>query len=158
MLSSLWSIIDGSVSIFVSLYFLRVSKNQDGILIIGMIINVATLIMFWFFVPESPKWLYSKARYQECQQILTRIAKFNGKDLPSHASVFRLRTKIFENINVSNVEVTATDSKSPLQSIFGDKILRRNQVCMIIVWMGSSFSYYMLNMFVKYLKGDIFTN
>ena len=32
-------------------------------------------------MPESPKWLYEKKRFQECQQALSEMAKVNGTKL-----------------------------------------------------------------------------
>ena len=120
--------------------------------------NIITLILFLVFVPESPKWLYSKGRFEECQDIMIKVAKFNNKPLDAGSLVFKLKNQTLLVENESKEEIVATQSMSPLKLISADRILMRNQVCMIFVWMGSSFSYYMLNMFVKYLKGDIFTN
>ncbi|XP_033117906.1 organic cation transporter protein-like [Anneissia japonica] len=36
-------------------------------------------VPFWWFVVESPRWLLSKNRYKEVEQVFKKIAKFNGK-------------------------------------------------------------------------------
>ncbi|XP_043523646.1 carcinine transporter isoform X2 [Frieseomelitta varia] len=39
-------------------------------------------IVYWWFLPESPRWLLAKGRLGEANDILERLAKVNGKELP----------------------------------------------------------------------------
>lgn len=40
-------------------------------------------IFYWFFLPESPRWLLAKGMFEEALNILEVLAKTNGKELPS---------------------------------------------------------------------------
>ncbi|QQP55598.1 Organic cation transporter 1like, partial [Caligus rogercresseyi] len=42
------------------------------------------LFSYWFFVPESPRWLLSYNRVEEAEVIIQKIAKWNNKDIPDH--------------------------------------------------------------------------
>lgn len=57
--------------------------------ILGLII-VATIAVV--FIPESPKYLISKKKYDEARQVLFKMAKINGKSLTS----FNINDIVFE--------------------------------------------------------------
>ena len=41
-----------------------------------------TLFLDCRVIPESPRWLKENGRLQECRDIVTKIAKKNGKPVP----------------------------------------------------------------------------
>ena len=51
--------------------------------------NFICILMLWFYVPESPKWLYEKKRYSECQEVLILMADKNGVEVPPNGVLLR---------------------------------------------------------------------
>ncbi|XP_013418049.1 solute carrier family 22 member 4 [Lingula anatina] len=43
------------------------------------------LLLFWFYIPESPRWLVTRGRYKEAEEIMQRIARRNKKEMPDFA-------------------------------------------------------------------------
>ena len=43
---------------------------------------VLGLVLFWFFMPESPRWLLSRNKYTEAILVLNKGAKYNRRPLP----------------------------------------------------------------------------
>lgn len=39
--------------------------------------------IYWFFLPESPRWLLAKGKFEEASKILETLASVNGKQLPA---------------------------------------------------------------------------
>lgn len=37
---------------------------------------------YWFVLPESPRWLLSKGKFENASKILEKLAKVNGKEFP----------------------------------------------------------------------------
>ncbi|RWS26291.1 Organic cation transporter 1-like protein [Leptotrombidium deliense] len=58
-------------------------------------VTASILLLYWRFVPESPRWLVTKKRYQEARTVLKYIAKVNKKDIPLN---------FMQNVN--NIETT----------------------------------------------------
>lgn len=52
-------------------------KSMDALMIAMLIINFLLIVIIWYGVPESPKFLYEKQRKEEFIQVLEWIAKVN---------------------------------------------------------------------------------
>ena len=72
--------------IFICIYFWKISKDWR-LLQIPNITLTSVGIVFLFTMPESPRFLISKGRFDRAREVFNRIAVFNG--YPSgHANDF----------------------------------------------------------------------
>jgi hypothetical protein len=63
LMGTIWVVVEGLTSMFATLIIWFVTKNTDTLIWIGLGLNVfGTFVQF--FIPESPKWLYSKKQYR----------------------------------------------------------------------------------------------
>jgi hypothetical protein len=94
------------VALFGCLYFWLIWKNWLGIEILAGVLGVISGIGA-FFMPESPKFLISKHRYDEARDSINRIASFNNQ--PGFFGEFDRevadrRARTFLGLNNSNIE------------------------------------------------------
>jgi hypothetical protein len=56
------------------------AKNTIYIQVVLLVINGVTLTIIVFFMTESPKFLYSNGKYEECRQVLAKIARVTNHE------------------------------------------------------------------------------
>ncbi|XP_012249122.1 carcinine transporter isoform X3 [Bombus vosnesenskii] len=59
--------------------------------------------LYWWLLPESPRWLLAKSRLVEANEVLERLAKVNGKELPASFSQ-KLRQRMMMSRSKSEEE------------------------------------------------------
>ena len=45
----------------------------------SLTLNTIVLIACIFFLPESPRFLYANAFYDDCRKVIAKISRINGK-------------------------------------------------------------------------------
>ncbi|XP_074528438.1 organic cation/carnitine transporter 2-like [Halichoeres trimaculatus] len=90
-------------------YFLRDWKS----LLLAMSIPCLAYIPFWWFIPESPRWLLSQGRVEEAEAIVRRAAKWNKVQAPR---------VIFQGHNVNETKTHPKEQHSVLD------LLRKRQI------------------------------
>lgn len=68
--------------------------------------------IYWFFLPESPRWLLAKGKLDEASEILERLARINNRELPEGFR-HRLKQKMMLQRTLSEEE-RLKKSPSPL--------------------------------------------
>ena len=79
-LGAFWNSMEGIIYIYLTIYFRFISKNWLWPQVFGVCLSFVTITLVYLWIPESPKWLYKKQRYEQCNVVFKRIAKFNGID------------------------------------------------------------------------------
>lgn len=84
----------GELMVLIVAYFFR---NWHIINVSMAAYSIIFVIVIWFFVPESPRYLISMKYYDKALELFRKMARFNGqsaKDLPENSSVLQ---KIMES-------------------------------------------------------------
>jgi hypothetical protein len=77
MVGSFTMFADASILVIIPLYFIFISKDWVPFQLFAVFATFVTLIAT-LIIPESPKYLYSKGKFDEFQKALQSIRKFNG--------------------------------------------------------------------------------
>ncbi|XP_053314946.1 solute carrier family 22 member 7 [Spea bombifrons] len=89
-------------------------------------------IATWWWVPESARWLLTKQDWVSAHRCLSRCAEMNGRP-DFHRKI---------SPEVLQKTVTVECKKYNLWDLVKTRRLRKNTVCLGIMWFGVAFSYY----------------
>ena len=53
-------------------------------IVLTLLTYFSHFLLCFRFLPESPRWLLAKGRFEEALQVLEALAKVNGKVVPSY--------------------------------------------------------------------------
>lgn len=123
---------------------------------LGLITSSVTLIflLYYTFLPESPRWLVSQERYDEAAVIMHHIGKKNGKIQEKSVLVQKLQ-KLGEKMKK---EKTEDGVKNSAMDILRYPQLRKKFIIITICWMADIMAYYGLQLNVSNLAGNEFVN
>lgn len=101
---------------------------------------------YWWFIPESARWLLTKGRKEEAQQIILAAAKENKVSIP---------TDVLENLILpTEQEKKQENEKKPsLLDLFKNANLRRKSFIIFFLWFVNSGAYYGLSWNTSNLGG-----
>ncbi|XP_071115287.1 organic cation transporter protein-like [Haliotis cracherodii] len=120
-------------------YFVRDWQRLQLILSVPTILFVA----YYWLMPESPRWLISKKKYEEADRILRHAAKVNKKSLP---------------FDIFSEDMLEQKTEEPLWRIFAYPNLAVRSLVMIFNWFVVSIGFYGLGLNVANLGGSVYTN
>ncbi|XP_037076674.1 organic cation transporter-like protein, partial [Pollicipes pollicipes] len=116
------------------------------------LIYSAPIVLFcsyWFFLPESPRWLMAVGRNDKAEEVLRNVAKWNGKPFPEE-----LITK--ERSSGSLQEPQAINES--FISVIKSPVLLKRAFILAFQWLVVAMVYYGISMVSTDLGGDVYTN
>jgi len=121
------------------------------------------LASFYWFVPESPRWLMAEGRLDEALKILKDGAKTNGRTLPSDQELLEMMRSINEEEEeeAPPPDQTEMSTGDKVQSVFKEIIIlvatpemRKRTLNIFYSWLIVAMVYYGLSFNTKNLGGD----
>ncbi|XP_018329064.1 organic cation transporter protein isoform X2 [Agrilus planipennis] len=117
-----------------------------------LIISVppAILILYYWILPESPRWLLAMGKTKEVVQVLEKAAKFNNLPLG----------KIKENVEEAarNTTVSSKKKAGNVFHLFKTPVMRKRTLCISFNWISCGFCFYGVAQYMGRLAGNIFIN
>ncbi|KAJ9601405.1 hypothetical protein L9F63_000429, partial [Diploptera punctata] len=119
-------------------------------------------LSYWWFVPESARWLITKGRNEEAKQILLKAAKENKVTIPED-----IMDNLLPQQQVANGDATSgQDSKekgkkekqSTILDLFYYPNLRKKTLVILFSWFVNSGTYYGLSWNTSNLGGNDYLN
>ncbi|XP_023223332.1 carcinine transporter-like [Centruroides sculpturatus] len=95
----------------------------------------AILLVYWWFVTESPRWYLSHNHLEKAECVIQKIAKFNGKTLPEDY------LQNLASLQDVNVEHNPKEPKPSLLDLVRTPNLRKKFIIINFVWIAIAFDY-----------------
>ncbi|CAK1555212.1 unnamed protein product [Leptosia nina] len=110
----------------------------------------AFVLLYYFVIPESPRWLITMGRKKEATDILVNMAK--RQNMPTE-NIEALVDKTYEELvkNDENQHATYID-------LFKTPKIRMYTLMTSFVWMCCSLSFFGVNQYIGRLQGNIYLN
>ncbi|XP_028981769.1 organic cation transporter protein isoform X2 [Diachasma alloeum] len=116
---------------------------------IAITIPSFAFLVYWWFIPESARWLLTKGKVEEAKDLLQKASKENGIEIP--------RNTIDCLLNDS-IESKSACEQASLFDLFRYPNLRRKSVLLFFNWLVNSGTYYGLSWNASNLGGNDYVN
>merc|ERR1719189_2286453 len=143
-------------------YFVREWSNLQLCISVPCVL----LCSYYWMVPESPRWLVSKGRYDEALKILKGGAKMNKKQLPSDNEMLEMMEKIKQQDeqdappeeDAKSFKEKAAEAFSELIDLVKTPEMRKRTLNVFYSWLVVAMVYYGLSFNSKNLGGNIYVS
>jgi len=115
-------------------------------------LTVPGLIFFtyWWFIPESARWLITKERYTEAKLVIKKAAKVNKVTISDE----RLDALLTDGVKPAD----PSEKRATIFDVFRHKRLRQRALIIFFDWFANSITYYGLSWNTSNLGGNDYLN
>jgi hypothetical protein len=75
----MYNIFETIIPFFAAIYYWKISKYWQWYYLLGIVMQIWVVISL-AFVPESPRWLVERQYLDQAEEVLRKIAQWNGKE------------------------------------------------------------------------------
>ncbi|XP_046592505.1 organic cation transporter protein isoform X1 [Neodiprion lecontei] len=116
---------------------------------IAITIPSLAFLVYWWFIPESARWLLTKGRVEEAKDLLQKASAENGVDLPKDT---------LDNLLTSDSDSKPDMNEPTLLDLFRYPNLRNKSLLLFFNWFVNSGTYYGLSWNTSNLGGNDYVN
>ncbi|GFY77470.1 organic cation transporter protein [Trichonephila inaurata madagascariensis] len=121
------------------------------VLELAISIPSAVLLIYYWLLPESVRWLISKGKHSKAKQTILKAAKWNNATIPEHL----LRAAEYTNMEPEMDQ--RQQSVGPLSLVKTPQI-RRWSINIFFNWIVNAMVYYGLSLSTGHLSGNVYGN
>ncbi|XP_068750437.1 organic cation transporter protein-like [Montipora capricornis] len=146
-------------NMFVSLGFILLSLlayliREWRYLMLAVSLSGVPLLLCWWYIPETPRWLIAKNRLEEAHQLLLNYAKKNGKQVDST----QLKHAIQEFKKEADKNRCETRKSYGILDMIRTTKLRKRTIICGFNWFVNALVFFGISLNVGNLAGDMYLN
>ncbi|VDI81806.1 MFS transporter, OCT family, solute carrier family 22 (organic cation transporter), member 4/5 [Mytilus galloprovincialis] len=107
-------------------------------------------ILAIFFVPESYRWLVSNGKIAKAHNVISKIAKINGKPPPDFKTFYEMASQATKQ--------KSTEKRYTILDVIKNRRLLRYNVLLSVGWLSCGYGYYAISFGVQQLSGNLYVN
>lgn len=122
-------------------------------------------VIFYWFLPESPRWLLTKGRVNDAYAILEKAVKINGQSWPQDIQLSAISEKLTNSPDKADEEEESSknpddlDKKATFLDLFRTPNMCKNTLIQWFSWFTTSFVYYGITLNADTLiPGNVYIN
>ena len=144
--------------VFLGFFFLTVNNFRILFAITTFLSIILAYLTFYYFT-ESPRWLHSMGRKEECLEVLTFIAKINEKEKEWN-NFQKNKPDIINKIGEKKNETSNNNTKKNYNiiQILSFPSQRKKIVLLCCLWFASGMNFFGILLNLGHMKGNFFMN
>lgn len=108
-------------------------------------VPISFFLLYYFAIPESPRWLLSKTKFGKFRKIIQRAAQMNGKTIPED---------VMEELQDSALEIQNSSGSNSCLDLFRFPNIAFKAVNLFFCWLVVTMVYYGITMNMTALPGS----
>ncbi|CAL4171622.1 unnamed protein product, partial [Meganyctiphanes norvegica] len=116
--------------------------------------------LFYWVLPESPRWLLAAGRFKEAEKVMIKMARVNKKKLPENY-MEKMKRKFEASQAITETDEVANNNKPKsygVLDLFKTPNLCRKTCIITFIWFTNTSVYVGLSYYAPALGGDMFLN
>lgn len=142
--------------VFLGFFFLTINNFRILFAITTFLSIILTYLTFIYFT-ESPRWLHSMGKKQECLEVLTYIAKINEKEKEWN-DFQKNEPEIINKIGEKSINSSNIKKDYNIIKILGFPSQRKKIALLCCLWFASGMNFFGILLNLGHMKGDFFMN
>lgn len=156
-----FNFVDSFTMVVAAIYFKWISKDWIPFMETCFATTVVAAVAV-FILPESPKYLLHQGQYKKAKNAFNFIAWMNmNPGIDRHESVREAHPNTSNSYSEHHIDVSLIDMEDKgyrFRDLLRVRVFFVNLLVMNLAWSASSFNYYMIGYYFKYIPGDIYLN